>query len=181
MTYGLLYTPMSDSKETNPTENEPADSQTAPPTVESRRPSAAKREITVSAAASFSGPLPPPGVLRSYNEIVPGAADRIITMAESQQSHRQRLERAVIEENCKSQSRGLNFGFVISMTVIIGGFFLIHEGKDTTGIIAVIGALGSLVGLFILGKRKQSKELAAKNRAFQAENDSKNKSNNDPE
>jgi uncharacterized membrane protein len=33
-------------------------------------------------AASFQGPLPPPSILRGYDEITPGAAERIIAMAE---------------------------------------------------------------------------------------------------
>jgi uncharacterized membrane protein len=36
------------------------------------------------AATRFSGPLPPPEALAKYNDILPGAADRIITMAEHQ-------------------------------------------------------------------------------------------------
>jgi len=33
-------------------------------------------------AYSFSGPLPPPEILEKYNQVVPGLAERIITMAE---------------------------------------------------------------------------------------------------
>jgi uncharacterized membrane protein len=129
------------------------------------------RKITIESTQHlrFAGPLPPPNILRGYDEIVPGAAERILTMAENQQSHRMHLESSVIEENCKSQRRGLNFGFVIAMTVILGGFFLIFKGKDITGIISVVLALVSLVGLFIYGKEKQSKQLKSNNKAFQEE------------
>jgi uncharacterized membrane protein len=46
-------------------------------------------------AVSFSGPLPPPEVLQNYNQITPGAADRIISMAEKQSQHRQESEMRV--------------------------------------------------------------------------------------
>ncbi len=35
-------------------------------------------------AASFRGPLPPPAVLREYDQISPGLAEKIIGMAESE-------------------------------------------------------------------------------------------------
>jgi uncharacterized membrane protein len=37
---------------------------------------------------SYSGPVPPSSELRAHEEILPGAADRIITMAEKEQDHR---------------------------------------------------------------------------------------------
>lgn len=151
---------------------EPEPSESARPSVEPvasppSNPHQQKIMMQRMESTSFVGPLPPPNVLRGYNEIIPGAAERILAMAERQQSHRLRLESEVVEGNCESQKRGLNFGFVLAMTVILGGLFLIYKGKDITGIIAVVAALGSLVGLFIYGKQKQSKELQSKNKAFQ--------------
>jgi uncharacterized membrane protein len=52
----------------------------------------------------FSGPLPHPEDLAKYEQVLPGAADRIIRMAEQQAAHRQNLERAVIvlTSQCRS-------------------------------------------------------------------------------
>ena len=36
----------------------------------------------------FAGPLPPPEILEQYNRLVPDAAERILTMAETQAAHR---------------------------------------------------------------------------------------------
>jgi uncharacterized membrane protein len=52
---------------------------------------------------SFSGPLPPPEALERYNQVLPGAAERIISMAESQHAHRQELEKKVIHANISAQ------------------------------------------------------------------------------
>ena len=41
---------------------------------------------------ALSGPLPPPEMLAQYEEILPGAAERILSMAERQAEHRQKLE-----------------------------------------------------------------------------------------
>lgn len=42
--------------------------------------------------STFAGPLPPPGLLIGYKDVCPGAAQRIIGMAESQGTHRRQIE-----------------------------------------------------------------------------------------
>ena len=42
-------------------------------------------------AQQFSGPIPPPDALAQYNNIVPGAAERILKMAENQAAARIRI------------------------------------------------------------------------------------------
>lgn len=57
----------------------------------------------VSMSQSFTGPLPPPEALANYEQASPGAADRILRMAEGQQQHRHGLERqAVSSEHRRS-------------------------------------------------------------------------------
>jgi uncharacterized membrane protein len=111
---------------------------------------------------SFSGPLPPPEALERYNQILPGAAERIIAMAETQHQHRQGLERHVIHSNVKAQKLGTILGFIVAMTVVLGGMYLVHEGKNAPGLAAVLTALASLVGVFLYSKREQQKDLAKK-------------------
>ena len=56
-----------------------------------------ENELTVRmAAARFSGPLPPPDVPKQYEEIEPGAAGRIISMAESRLAHENEMEQRAI-------------------------------------------------------------------------------------
>ena len=75
-------------------------------------------EVRIQAAMRYSGPLPPPEALERYNQILPGAAERIIAMAESQHAHRQGLEKHVIESNVSAQRLGTILGFVVAMTAI---------------------------------------------------------------
>ncbi len=58
----------------------------------------------VSQASTFSGPIPPPQVLKGYNEIIKDGAERIILMAEKQSNHRMQLEDHAIKEEL-NQSR----------------------------------------------------------------------------
>jgi hypothetical protein len=52
---------------------------------ESRGPT---RPITSIISAHWSGPLPPPAELEKIDQIIPGGADRLLRMAEKEQSHR---------------------------------------------------------------------------------------------
>ncbi len=57
----------------------------------------AERVVGMILHKSHSGPLPPPEDLAHYDAICPGAADRIITMAESNMEHRQSMEKTLIK------------------------------------------------------------------------------------
>lgn len=66
-----------------------------------------RRQIVERRSVTFCGPLPPPEILQQYNEILPGAANRIITMAEEQSSHRRILESKVINSDIINSRLGL--------------------------------------------------------------------------
>ncbi len=116
----------------------------------------------------FIGPIPPPEILSKYNDALPNAAERIVAMAESQMKHRQALEYMVLSSNCKVQQRGPIYGFIISMFAIGGGIYLIHTGKDISGLATIITSLAALVGTFVYGKITQQKQLREQNTALVA-------------
>jgi uncharacterized membrane protein len=115
---------------------------------------------------SFSGPLPPPEALEKYNQILPGTAERIIAMAESQHTHRQGLESHVVHSNVAAQRLGTILGFIVAMTVVVGGMYLVHEGKNAAGLASILTALASLVGVFLYSKYEQQKDLVKKTDAL---------------
>ncbi len=55
--------------------------------------------ISIAEAASFSGPLPPPSMLESYEKTIAGSADRILRMAEKEQDHRIDWENTALQGN----------------------------------------------------------------------------------
>lgn len=114
----------------------------------------------------FTGPLPPPEELAKYEQILAGAADRIIRMAEQQSKHRQSLEAVVIGGNATTQKWGLACAFAIAMSAIWGGIWISLKGMSGAGLTAIIVALVSLVGVFVYGKSGQKKELARKSGEF---------------
>jgi uncharacterized membrane protein len=87
-------------------------------------------------------------------------------MAEKQSAHREEMEKTVVNASVKSQTRGAWFGFIVSMTAILGGIYLITLGKDGQGLAAIISSLAALTAVFVIGKRKESKELKEKSQAL---------------
>lgn len=114
-----------------------------------------KREV----AMSFSGPLPPPEILQKYDEILPGAAERIIKMAEQQAEHRRSLEQQVIKSDIKNSKLGVLCGFFIGMGGIIGGVVVAIYGKQPLfGGILSFASLAVLAGVFVHGTESRRKE-----------------------
>ncbi|MEZ4104536.1 MAG: DUF2335 domain-containing protein [Candidatus Paceibacterota bacterium] len=111
---------------------------------------------------SFSGPLPHPDVLHRFEEVSPGAAERIIKMAEEQSSHRRNLEKKVIESDIYRSKWGQILGFIIaivglSVSAVIGVF-----GNPVAGSIMGTGTVAGLVWVFMYGSRLKSEELKEK-------------------
>lgn len=83
-------------------------------------------------------------------------------MAEKQSEHRQILERSVILSDVENSKRGQWFGFIIALVCTIGGFILIALDKNIAGLSVIIGAIATLVGLFIYGRKSDAQERKEK-------------------
>jgi uncharacterized membrane protein len=97
----------------------------------------------------WSGPLPPPAALEQFERASPGAADRILKMAEKEEVHRQEMERIMVTSEVKSRNRGQFFGFAIAVIALLGGIWLVYSGKEWQGLVAILTPLIGLVGMFI--------------------------------
>lgn len=121
---------------------------------------ATKAIVSIIKEQSFCGPLPPPAILREYDLIVPGSADRIIVGSEEERRHRHAMQKKIVNNACFNSKAGVFFGFIIAMTAIVGGIILISKGNSVTGFASIIAALGGLVSVFIVGKMKEKKTSA---------------------
>lgn len=118
--------------------------------------------ISVRKASSFSGPIPPPEVLKGYNSIIKDGAERIIAMAEKQSAHRMQLEDHAIKEELKQSRLGQIFGFTIGLTgMVIAAVLAILGHEATAGIFGTTLIIG-LVAVFVHGKRLQQKDMSNK-------------------
>jgi uncharacterized membrane protein len=83
-------------------------------------------------------------------------------MAERQSAHRESLESKNLSENHNAERRGSLYGFIIAMTTILGGIFLIYTGKSVSGLVTILAPLTGLVAIFFYSADKQKKERLEK-------------------
>jgi uncharacterized membrane protein len=105
-----------------------------------------RREVSV---VLQEGPLPPAEELEKYNSIIPNGADRIMTMAEKEQIHRQGIESIITKSVASQNSRGQWFAFVIAISALIFAAYLFNLGKDGYAISLICGDFLLISGAFI--------------------------------
>ena len=116
---------------------------------------------------SYSGPIPSPEQLAEFETILPGLADRLVSMAENQSAHRIETEKFVVRSQQRQSGVGQVLAFIIAVLAICGGIYLTVIGHPEVGIVLSGGTVVSLVGIFVLGKRQQRDNLKDKQRSFQ--------------
>lgn len=100
----------------------------------------------------FSGPIAHPRHLREYDEIVPGSANRIIAMAESQLAHSQQIQSEAIAAEIADQKEGRRLGFAALVLLIAAALACVLTGHDAIATAFLgAGAVG-IIGLFIKGR-----------------------------
>ncbi|MDP1633348.1 MAG: DUF2335 domain-containing protein [Gallionellaceae bacterium] len=118
------------------------------------------QQVQVSHQKVHHGPLPAPEDLQRYDELLPGAAERIIAMAEMEQRHRHEQEKKAIASELatretlqttemsridgvmRSDKRGQYLGAFVSILAISGAIYIAESQPWVAG---------ALVGLPILG------------------------------
>lgn len=119
---------------------------------------------------SFSGPLPHPQILRGYEDIKEGFAERILRMAEKEQEHRFECDDKMIDATISANKQGHWMGLTIA--IVFAGVAGVLGFIGQTTVASIIGGLDivSLVAVFVSnqflnrGKDEKSK--------LKAENDS---------
>ncbi len=122
-------------------------------------PVVSSKSIEVTA---WKGPIPPPAILEEYEAALPGAADRIISMAEKQAAHRMALEALVIGGDSQRSRLGIIFGFIITLAALGGAVFLIYNDKNVAGLILATTAIVGLVSAFVYGTNARRAERSQK-------------------
>lgn len=107
----------------------------------------------------FSGPIPPPNIISGYEKILPGSADRILTMAEKQSEHRQQMEKKMIEAEARDSLLGIISGFVLGFGCVIAAIIMTIVYPQSAGVIsgAVLGSAGvaTIAGTAITSTRRK--------------------------
>ena len=119
-----------------------------------------ERAVAKVIQSEFSGPIPPPSIIKGYEEIMPGAAERIIAMAENQAKHRQEMEKMMVNSEARDSLLGVVFAFILGVGCLVASAIIVICVPEKTGAIssAMVGITGiaSIIVGFIKGTRAGS-------------------------
>ena len=103
------------------------------------------REVKLSRVQSIHvGPLPTPEAFEKYEQTCPGAASRILSMAETEASERHLANQKALDATIKDTRRGMYLAFFLAILLIFGGFVLLILDKY------IAGSAFSIAGLMIV-------------------------------
>lgn len=105
-------------------------------------------------------------MLEQYNRAFPGAAERIMGMAEAQMNHRHGLENRALNAKILGERVGQGMAFVLATMGILGALWLMSNGLWQSGFGVLLTTLGSIVTAFIVGRWQQKSELKKKAEPF---------------
>lgn len=110
----------------------------------------------------LSGPLPDPVTFQHYNTVLPGAAERILAMAEENAKHAREMDKAVLSAQLQleqgitvTQRIGQACGVLAASLVLGVAAYAIKCGYPTTA--AVLGGttIVGLVTVFVQGRKEE--------------------------
>lgn len=117
------------------------------------KPLQKQQHTSIQAAQFYSGPLPPAEQLRQYEEICPGAADRILSMAENENRHRHQKENRALSGMLLNERLGMFSALTTCILTIAGGVYCISVGQAAAGaFISAVPLLGIVIA-FIRGRK----------------------------
>jgi len=111
------------------------------------------RVTAVLMSEKFSGPIAHPRHLREYEDICPGAAERIIAMAETRNNHNIEIQKMAIHAEISDRKRGMYMGALLFATILISALIVaLQTGNEVIVAAFLTAAAAGGVGLFIKGR-----------------------------
>ncbi|GHT15760.1 hypothetical protein AGMMS4956_16450 [Bacteroidia bacterium] len=105
-----------------------------------------------------SGPIPAPDVLAKYDVIIPGAAERILRMAEKEAAVRHSNNITISNHAIKLAKLGVMFAFISVLMMCGLVFYALWRGFDVVAGSIAVGAIASVASVFILFRAKQNRQ-----------------------
>lgn len=109
----------------------------------------------------FSGPLPRPQDLAKYNETLPGAAERILVMAEKEQAHRHEMDKEearqtdyALKSDVSTIRRGQTFTFILIGFLALAIVILLLMGLNVAAFITFAIAAVTALAAGIMGRKQ---------------------------
>ncbi|MDO8430449.1 MAG: DUF2335 domain-containing protein [Candidatus Taylorbacteria bacterium] len=107
----------------------------------------------------FSGPVPTPEVIERYEKIYPGAAKIIFDKWDLQVKHRQHIEKSVVWTDNTKSILGVVFGFIIDLSTVGGGLYLLINQAIIWGFVVLLCGFGMLIFSVLISRRKNNNNI----------------------
>jgi uncharacterized membrane protein len=101
---------------------------------------------------AYQGPLPPSAELQRYNEIVPGAAARILGWVDEERVHRHQIESESLATLAFRTRWGMILGFIITAMGLGGAIYLAAIGREETAKVLGGFTLAAIAAVFVIGR-----------------------------
>lgn len=101
----------------------------------------------------FEGPLPHPAILEGYEKTLPGAADRVLKMAEENASNRHDINHKIVDADNMRSGRGQILGFILSIFFVGAAIWCAYLDQPFPASILGVGGFSSIISIFVLGKK----------------------------
>ena len=101
--------------------------------------------------ALTTGPIPPPDQLAAYEMIVPGAANRLLTMGEHEQNGRL----SILTAQVRQSARGQWMAFTLALCFLAASVWVTLAGSPWVGGILGGTTVVGVVTIFITGQAQQ--------------------------
>ena len=116
-------------------------------------PEVARRITQIVVSEQFSGPMPHPKHLREYESVLPGSAERLLSMAERNLDSNVAIQTAVVKAEISDRKLGMWLGATLFALLIIGAFsaLFVTDNPLVPGLFLGTAAIGGVVA-FIRGR-----------------------------
>ena len=115
----------------------------------------AAKIATIVRSESYSGPLPHPKHIEHFERVLPGSAERILSMAERHHEHNISMEKSSFEASKIDERRGMIWGGALFAFLILCAFIVAVLDESATKPAVFLGAavIGG-IALFVNGRSK---------------------------
>jgi uncharacterized membrane protein len=103
-----------------------------------------RQELSV----SYQGPLPTSREFAGYEQVLPGAANRILAITEKEAEHRRENQDKLVSASIRYTGRGQIFALIISILSLIGVGLSIYFSAPIASIAPAVIAITGLASIF---------------------------------
>lgn len=120
-------------------------------------PNEGEREIYIEQSLTWSGPIPPPEIVRGYNEVIPDGGERLFKQFELEAAHRRSVQSRAQTHNLIVALSGRAAALLFALASLGVAVLALNRNYPWVAVAFGSGTIALVVAAFtgVLGQRKQ--------------------------